>query len=126
MQLSNGLSNPIGMWLGHLMFDMIPSVILSTIIVIIFSIISDQFRALGLLVWSHEISSSNDLNLKVNLQWFVMVLYAVSGTLFAYALSLTVSSPLAAFAISAIYQFLCFVVSRNLCIICMLCPETRY
>ncbi|KAF4611653.1 hypothetical protein D9613_004331 [Agrocybe pediades] len=90
MQLSNGLNNPIGMWLGHLMFDMIPSIILSTIIVIVFSAVSDQFRALGLL-------------------WIVMVLYAISGTLFSYALSLMVSSPLGAFAISAVYQFLCFI-----------------
>lgn len=50
MQLSNGLTNPIGLWLGHLMFDTIASVILSTIIIIIFGSVSNQFHGLGLLV----------------------------------------------------------------------------
>ncbi|KDR85825.1 hypothetical protein GALMADRAFT_274642 [Galerina marginata CBS 339.88] len=90
MQLSNGLTNPIGMWLGHLLFDMIPSILLSTIIIIIFSAVTDQFHGLGLL-------------------WCVFVLYGISGTLFAYCLSLMAASPLGAFAIVAVYQFVTFV-----------------
>ena len=50
MQFSNGLTNPIGLWLGHLMFDVIWSVLLSSIIIIIFSAVSDQFHGLGFLV----------------------------------------------------------------------------
>jgi ATP-binding cassette subfamily A (ABC1) protein 3 len=52
MQLSNGLTNPIGLWLGHLMFDMIISIFLSTVIIIIFATVTDQFHGLGLLVSS--------------------------------------------------------------------------
>jgi hypothetical protein len=50
MQLSNGLTNPVGLWLGHLMFDTITTVILSTVIIIIFATLSDQFHGLGALV----------------------------------------------------------------------------
>ena len=50
MQLSNGLTNPVGLWLGHLMFDTIATVILSTGIIIIFAVFSDQFHGLGALV----------------------------------------------------------------------------
>jgi ATP-binding cassette subfamily A (ABC1) protein 3 len=50
MQMSNGLGNPIGLWLGHLMFDSIPSIILSTIIIIVFATAVNQFNGLGFLV----------------------------------------------------------------------------
>lgn len=50
MQLSNGLTDPIGLWIGHLMFDTIFSVILTTIIVIIFAAVSNQFHGLGEMV----------------------------------------------------------------------------
>ena len=50
MQLSNGLTDPIGLWLGHLMFDVIWSILLSSIIIIIFSTVSNQFHGLGFLV----------------------------------------------------------------------------
>jgi len=50
MQLSNGLTNPVGLWLGHLMFDTITTVVLSTLIIIIFATVSDQFHGLGALV----------------------------------------------------------------------------
>jgi hypothetical protein len=50
MQFSNGLTNPIGLWLGHLMFDTISSVLLSTIIIIIFATVAHQFHGLGFLV----------------------------------------------------------------------------
>lgn len=50
MQLSNGLTNPIGLWLGHLMFDVIWSILLSSIIIIIFATVSNKFHGLGFLV----------------------------------------------------------------------------
>ncbi|KAF9444036.1 P-loop containing nucleoside triphosphate hydrolase protein [Macrolepiota fuliginosa MF-IS2] len=90
MQLSNGLADPIGLWLGHLMFDTIFSVILTTIIVIVFAAASNQFHGLGEF-------------------WFVMVLYGITGALFSYCISLAVSSPLAAFAAVAGYQVVMFV-----------------
>ena len=48
--MSNGLSDPTGLWLGHLLFDSIFSVILATLIVIIFAGASNQFHGLGLFV----------------------------------------------------------------------------
>ncbi|KAJ8084935.1 hypothetical protein PM082_003712 [Marasmius tenuissimus] len=90
MQFSNGLTNTAGLWLGHLMFDSIFSVISSTIIVIIFATASNQFHGPAFL-------------------WLVMFLYGIAGTLFAYCASLVVSSPLAAFAAVAGYQVVIFV-----------------
>ncbi|KAJ7239752.1 hypothetical protein B0H12DRAFT_1204157 [Mycena haematopus] len=89
MQFSNGLHNPVGLWLGHLAFDTIFTVIMSTIVIIIFAAVSHQFHGLGFF-------------------WLVMVLYGIAGTLFAYCASLVVTSPLAAFAAVAGYQFIMF------------------
>ncbi|KAJ6479217.1 hypothetical protein C8R47DRAFT_1019314, partial [Mycena vitilis] len=89
MQFSNGLHNPIGLWLGHLAFDSIFTVIMATIVIIIFAAASNQFHGLGFF-------------------WLVMVLYGIAGTLFAYGASLVVSSPLAAFAAVAGYQIVMF------------------
>jgi ATP-binding cassette subfamily A (ABC1) protein 3 len=50
MQFSNGLSNPIGLWLGHLMFDSFVVVILATLNIIVFGTVSTQFHDFGLLV----------------------------------------------------------------------------
>lgn len=52
MQLSNGLSDPIGLWLGHLLWDSIFGVIIATIIIIVFATVSNQFYGLGLFVSS--------------------------------------------------------------------------
>ncbi|KAF7302390.1 hypothetical protein HMN09_00872700 [Mycena chlorophos] len=90
MQFSNGLHNPVGLWLGHLMFDTIFTVIMSTIVIIIFAAASNQFHGLGFF-------------------WLCMVLYGITGTLFAYCCSLIVVSPLAAFAAVAGYQIVMFV-----------------
>ncbi|KAJ6601121.1 hypothetical protein DFH09DRAFT_1020416 [Mycena vulgaris] len=89
MQFSNGLHNPIGLWLGHLMFDTIFTVIMSTVVIIVFAAVSNQFHGLGFF-------------------WLVMVLYGIAGTLFAYCASLVVVSPLAAFAAVAGYQIVMF------------------
>lgn len=51
MQFSNGLSNPIGLWLGHIMFDAIKVVIVSTVIIIVYATAAtEQFHGLGFLV----------------------------------------------------------------------------
>ncbi|TFK24250.1 nod factor export ATP-binding protein I [Coprinopsis marcescibilis] len=91
MQLSNGLSDPIGLWLGHLLFDTISVVIASTIIVIVLQAVApNNFFGLGFL-------------------WFIMVIYGITAALFAYCASLWMASPLAAFAAVAGYQFVVFV-----------------
>ncbi|KAF8204260.1 hypothetical protein K438DRAFT_1670421 [Mycena galopus ATCC 62051] len=89
MQFSNGLHNPIGLWLGHLAFDTMFTVLMSTVVIIIFAAVSNQFHGLGFF-------------------WLVMVLYGIAGTLFAYCASLIVTSPLAAFAAVAGYQIVMF------------------
>ncbi len=50
MQFSNGLSDPIGLWLGHLAFDAIFSIFSASVIIIIFAAVSNQFHGLGLFV----------------------------------------------------------------------------
>jgi ATP-binding cassette, subfamily A (ABC1), member 3 len=50
MQLSNGLANPVGLWLGHLMFDTLFVLVAATIIVIVFATASNQFNGLGFFV----------------------------------------------------------------------------
>ncbi|CDO76478.1 hypothetical protein BN946_scf184615.g4 [Trametes cinnabarina] len=90
MQLSNGLSDPIGLWLGHLLFDSIFAVISASLIIVVFAAASNQFNGLGFF-------------------WVVLVLYGIVGALFSYCVSLVVTSPLAAFAMSAGYQVIMFV-----------------
>jgi len=50
MQLSNGLANPFGLWLGHLMFDSLFTVFIATVIIIIFSTVTSYFNGPGFLV----------------------------------------------------------------------------
>ncbi|KAF7436184.1 hypothetical protein PC9H_003010 [Pleurotus ostreatus] len=90
MQFSNGLSNPVGLWIGHLLFDSICGVIIATVVVIVFVAASNQFHGLGLL-------------------WLVLVLYGIVGALFAYSVALFMPSPLAAFAAVAGYQIIMFI-----------------
>ncbi|OSD01185.1 P-loop containing nucleoside triphosphate hydrolase protein [Trametes coccinea BRFM310] len=89
MQFSNGLSNPAGLWLGHLMFDSLFSIVSASILVGVFAAKSTLFHGLGYL-------------------WLVMVLYGFTGTLFAYCFSLFITSPLTAFAAVAAYQVVIF------------------
>ncbi|KAG1763849.1 hypothetical protein EDD22DRAFT_482473 [Suillus occidentalis] len=89
MQLSNGLSDPIGLWIGHLLWDSIFSVTLATIIVIVFAATTNQFAGLGFF-------------------WVVLVLYGIVGALFAYCVSLFMSSPLSSFAAVAGYQIVMY------------------
>ena len=50
MQLSNGLSDPVGLWLGHLLFDSMFAVVVASVIVIVFAAASNQFHGLGFFV----------------------------------------------------------------------------
>ena len=50
MQFSNGLSNPAGLWLGHLLFDSMFGVFCATILTIVFAAKSTFFQGLGYLV----------------------------------------------------------------------------
>lgn len=50
MQLSNGLSNPLGLWIGHFLWDSIFSVSIATVVVVIFATASDQFHGIGYMV----------------------------------------------------------------------------
>jgi ATP-binding cassette subfamily A (ABC1) protein 3 len=50
MQLSNGLTNPVGLWLGHLLFDSVFVLIIATVVTVIFAVASDQFHGLGFFV----------------------------------------------------------------------------
>ncbi|KAG1747606.1 hypothetical protein EDB19DRAFT_1685642 [Suillus lakei] len=90
MQLSNGLSDPIGLWIGHLLWDSIFSVTLATIIIIVFATTTNQFTGLGFF-------------------WVVLVLYGIVGALFAYCVSLFMSSPLSSFAAVAGYQIVMYI-----------------
>ena len=50
MQLSNGLADPSGLWLGHLLFDAMFSTAAATVIIIVFASVTNQFHGLGLFV----------------------------------------------------------------------------
>ena len=51
MQFSNGLNNPVGLWLGHLMFDAVFCVIAATLIIAILAgVASHHFHGLGFFV----------------------------------------------------------------------------
>lgn len=110
MQLSNGLADPIGLWLGHLMFDSIFSTVSATLIIIIFALVAHQLQGLGFFVCMFPTCADSFPNIECN-QWIVLVLYGFAATLFAYCISLLTASPLAAFAAVAGYQIIMFVVS---------------
>ena len=52
------------------------------------------------------------LKLILSTQWLILVLYGIVGALFAYCVSLLMTSPLAAFAAVAGYQIIMFIVSK--------------
>jgi ATP-binding cassette subfamily A (ABC1) protein 3 len=52
-------------------------------------------------------------------QWFVMVLYGYTSTLFAYCISRITSSGLAAFSLCAGYQIIMFMVHINALSLCL-------
>ncbi|KAF8064417.1 hypothetical protein FPV67DRAFT_1608821 [Lyophyllum atratum] len=92
MQASNGLSDPIGLWLGHLLFDSIPSVIVSSVIAAFFSLKGERATGLGFM-------------------WLVLVCYNVAATLLSYCFAVLTASPIGAFACVILYQLIVFVVT---------------
>lgn len=110
MQYSNGITNPAGLWLGHLMFDGISGLVVATVCAIVFATVTNQFHGVGYVVCVPFLNCSHRTALKWYPQWFIIFLYGVCGALFAYAVTLFTPSPLAAFATVAGYQILMFVV----------------
>ena len=114
MQLSNGLTDPIGLWIGHLMFDSLAVLLSSTVIVVVFAaVVPDAFVGLGFLVRPAR-PFVHVPSLITLYQWLVMVLYGICSALFSYCVSLFASSPLAAFAIAGGYQFVLYLVCPHL------------
>ncbi|KIW43596.1 uncharacterized protein PV06_04683 [Exophiala oligosperma] len=85
LQYSNGV-RPGPLWLGHLLFDAIFVVIISTVSLIVFTQAKSS-------VWHF-----------VSYLWPVLFFYGLSATLLAYIVSLFVSTQLGAFAFAAGYQ----------------------
>jgi len=68
MQFSNGLTNPIALWLGHLMFDALIVLAISTAIIVIFAAAASlQLKGLGFLVRARA------LRLVTKLKFYVVV-----------------------------------------------------
>jgi hypothetical protein len=78
---SNG-ATPVALWLGHLLHEFPAILLVSTLVIILFSTLSHQFNAPG------------DL-------WICFVLYGIAGTLYSYLFALFLDSPLAAWALVA-------------------------
>ncbi|KAH9486190.1 ABC transporter A family member 2 [Psilocybe cubensis] len=89
MQLSNGLSNPLGLWLGHIMFDSMFTVIVATVIAIVYAVVKSKFQGVGYL-------------------WFVICLYGFAATLLSYVTAIVIKSPLGAFAAMVVSQFIIY------------------
>ncbi|QRV83171.1 ABC transporter [Ceratobasidium sp. AG-Ba] len=84
MQLSNGVT-PVGLWLGHLLFDFSWIVLIATAVTTVLGTATSQFYGLGAF-------------------WAIIVLYGVAGALFAYVVSTFGISPLGSFAIAGGYN----------------------
>lgn len=78
---SNGAS-PAALWLGHLLFELPAILLVSTVITIVFAVVSNQFFGPGTL-------------------WFCFVLYGISATLYSFLFALWLNSALAAWALVA-------------------------
>lgn len=91
------------------MFDSLFTVFVATVIVIIFATVTSYFNGLGFLVRVFRLGTIGQ-NIDHFTQWFIMVLYGITGTLWAYCVSLFMPSPLASFAFAAGYQVIMFLV----------------
>lgn len=87
--VSNGAS-PFSLWAGHLLFDIPFTLVISTVATIAFASIN-QFHGVGQF-------------------WVSLVLYGISGTLYAYMFAVFVDSALGAWAGVAIFNALTFLV----------------
>lgn len=109
MQFSNGLTNSLGLWLGHILFDGMFCLFAATVIVVIFAATTNQFHGLGYFVSSLSLLYAHF----INNQWLVIFLYGICGALFAYLGTIITKSALAAFALVAGYQVIMFVVGES-------------
>ncbi|KAH9920558.1 P-loop containing nucleoside triphosphate hydrolase protein [Epithele typhae] len=90
MQFSNGLSNPAGLWLGHLMFDAMATTFAATLLVIVWAgMYAFFFHGLVYL-------------------WLVVVLYGIASILYAYLFTLYFKSPIGAWAAIAVWHVILF------------------
>lgn len=81
LTISNG-ATPVGLWLGHLLFELPGIVLVSIVITVVFATVSSQFNGIGEL-------------------FACFVLYGISATLYAFCFSLFLTSQLAAWALYA-------------------------
>ena len=112
MQFSNGLSRPTGLWLGHLLFDTMFTVVIATAIVLVLGLTptSDQFHGLGLFVSCHAYCLYLR-RVSYHYQWLCIILYGICSALFAYLASLANLSPIGAVGLLALFQVVVFFVS---------------
>ncbi|KAH9937769.1 P-loop containing nucleoside triphosphate hydrolase protein [Epithele typhae] len=90
MHFSNGLSNPAGLWLGHLIFDAMTTTFAATLLVVVWAgKYAFFFHGLGYL-------------------WLVMMLYGIASILYAYLFTLYFKSPLGAWAAIAVWHVILF------------------
>lgn len=87
-QYSNG-AKPAGLWLGHLFFEFPVIIFIPTLLTIVFAALG-KFHGLGVL-------------------WLVMILYSIAQVLWAFMLSLLFKNPLAAWAATAFFNAVCFI-----------------
>lgn len=88
-QYSNGAS-PLGVWLGHLLFEMPAILFASTVIIIIFAVATSQFNYPGAL-------------------WACFVLFGVTGSLWSFMFSLGIKSALVGLAAVAGFNLIFFI-----------------
>jgi hypothetical protein len=81
LTISNGAS-PVALWLGHLLWELPPIILISTLVTIIFATVSSQFAAIGYV-------------------WFCLLLYGICSTLYSFMFALFLTSPLASWALVA-------------------------
>lgn len=113
MMLSNGLANPLGLWLGHLLYDCLITTVVSVVVIVIYAAqMSKKFQALGLFV-SSLISFFIMFLINHFFQWLVIWLYGLAGTLYAYLIAMLFKRPLAAFGACLFSQLVIYVVSND-------------
>jgi hypothetical protein len=94
MQFSNGLTNPLGLWLGHLMFDTVWTLILSTLIIVVFATASNVFNGLGFFVSKTRVDSQPLMTKSSGLYWCCMELLGLCLHIAQHSLFLRPLPPL--------------------------------
>lgn len=91
------------------MFDSIFTVVIATVIAIVYSTVRHKFQGVGLLVRPSPSSSLQKLIVCFP-QWLIICLYGWAGTLVAYIAATIIKSPLGAFALAVFLQAIVFIV----------------